>query len=439
MNQIFSSQYKYSTWRRLWVTLAKGEKTLGLPITDAQIAALESQIENIDFAKVASYEKTLHHDVMAHIYAFGDACPEAKPIIHLGATSAYVTDNTDLIQMRSALGLIKAKLAMLFRPMKNFAEKYADLACLGYTHLQPAQPTTVGKRICIWLQDFLLDFEDLIAREETLQFLGVKGATGTQDSFLQLFDGDSEKVEKLDALVAEEMGFSKLFTISGQTYTRKQDLRIYSLLEGIATSSHKCATDLRLLAHLGEMEEPHRDTQVGSSAMPHKKNPIHSERICALSRFLLSLSSNFTQTHATQWLERSLDDSANRRLSIPESFLSTDGILNLLIAIFSDLQIYPEIIEENLERQSPKLSMEKLLIAAVKKGHGRQEAHEKLRLYIQSGKEPDIGLTKEEIKAYQKPSTGRAAAQVAKFLLEKIEPLLIQHKGLNAPIRHIGL
>jgi len=433
MNQIFSSQYKYSTWRRLWLALAKGEKALGLPITDAQITAMQAQIDTIDFAKVASYEKKLCHDVMAHIHAFGDVCPEAKPIIHLGATSAYVTDNTDLIQMRSALRLIKAKLITLLDSMKVVAEKYADLPCLSYTHFQIAQPTTVGKRICLWIQDFLLDFRDLASREETLQFLGVKGATGTQDSFLQLFDQEANKIELLDSFVAQEMGFSKLFTISGQTYTRKQDLRIFSLLEGIATSSNKCANDLRLLAHLGEIEEPHKVTQVGSSAMPRKKNPIHCERICALSRFLPSLSSNFTQTHATQWLERSLDDSANRHIVIPESFLAADSILNLLISIFSDLQIYPEVIKENLQKELPKLSMEKLLMMAVKKGEDRQEAHEQLRLFIYSGKEPKIGLTKEEMDAC-KPSTGRAQDQVIQFLSKEVHPLLEKYRGLKAPI-----
>ncbi len=307
MSAIFSPQYKYSTFRRLWVALAKAEQSLGLQITDEQIKQMQKHVKKIDFEQVFEYEKTTRHDVMAHLLAFAKACPSAKGILHLGATSAFVTDNTDLIQMRSGLGVLKTKLIELIRLMRAKAEKSADLLTVGYTHLQSAQPTTVGKRICLWLQDFLFDCKDLIERENSLCFLGVKGATGSQASFMTLFEGDSTKVEKLDQLVATEMDFDHLLTISGQTYTRKQDMRLFAVLEGIGASAHKCGTDLRLLSHLKEMQEPHGKKQVGSSAMPHKSNPIYAERICGLSRFLISLCSNPSYTLATQWLERSLD------------------------------------------------------------------------------------------------------------------------------------
>ncbi len=337
MSSLFSSQTKYATWRKLWVALAKGEKQLGLAITNEQIKAMEKEVDCIDFELVAKFEKEMRHDVMAHIHAFATACPSAKGIIHLGATSAFVTDNGDLIQMQSALNLLKAKCIHLLRLMKEKSVEFAALPTLAFTHLQPAQPTTVGKRICLWIQDFLFDTQDLIQREEGLCFLGLKGATGTQASFMDLFDQDSSKVEKLDQLVAKELGFRHLFLIAGQTYTRKQDMRILSVLEGLAATSHKCATDLRLLAHFGEMGEEKKKGQVGSSAMPHKQNPILSERICGLSRFLISLCQNPAYTLATQWLERSLDDSANRRIVIPEAFLSADAILNLLLDIFTHL------------------------------------------------------------------------------------------------------
>ena len=418
MSAIFSDQNKYSTWRKLWIALAKAEKALGLPITGAQIASMEAKVDAIDFARALEIEKETHHDVVAHIHAFGEVCPKAKGIIHLGATSAFVTDNTDVMQMRLALQLLKKKSLELLHILKNLAEEYAAFPCLAYTHLQPAQPTTVGKRICLWLQDFYIDTKDLIAREEDLHFLGLKGATGTQASFMILFDHDSAKVEKLDQLVAKEMGFKKLFAISGQTYTRKQDQRIFAALEGFAASSHKCATDLRLLAHFGEMREGRGKDQVGSSAMPHKRNPIYSERICALSRFLISLCQNPSYTLATQWLERSLDDSANRRLIIPDAFLTADAILSLLIDIFSNLQIDPESIEKNLNEKLPLLAMENLLMLAVKKGQDRQEAHEKLRAHPEKTTEiaKTLGLTDEEIEICHRAQTGRAQQQVLQFL-----------------------
>ncbi|NGX39204.1 MAG: Adenylosuccinate lyase [Chlamydiae bacterium] len=458
MSKIFSPAFKYTTWRRLWVALAKGEKEIGLSITESQIKAMEEQIDHIDFSAVMSYEKETRHDVMAHVLAYGDSCPEAKGIIHLGATSAYVTDNTDLIQMREGLKLLKGKLLELLRLLSKRAEQTADLPTLSYTHLQPAQPTTVGKRICTWLQDFLFDFSDLINREESLLFLGLKGATGTQASFMALLSNDEEKVEELDRLIAKEMGFENLLTISGQTYTRKQDMRIISVLEGLAATSHKCATDLRLLAHMGEIEEGRGEKQIGSSAMPHKTNPILAERTCALARFLLSLGENPKYTLATQWLERSLDDSANRRLAIPEAFLTADALLNLLFTLFTDLNIYPNVIAANLSRELPFLSLENILMGAVSKGKDRQEVHEHLRkaarkasLARKEGKEEDlisaiagdenVGLSRTEIDALIEPAklTGRASLQVSHFLEKELSPLLDEHRDISTPITPISL
>ncbi|MBS0628679.1 MAG: adenylosuccinate lyase [Verrucomicrobia bacterium] len=441
MGAIFSDHFKYATWRRLWVALAKGEKAIGLPITDKQIEALERHIEEIDYEKVAQYEKELKHDVMAHLHAFGDCAKEAKGIIHLGATSAFVTDNADLLQMEAGLKLLKAKFVHLISTMKRQAKEYAATPTLAYTHLQPAQPTTVGKRICMWLQDFVFDFNDLIQKEESLYFLGVKGATGTQASFMHLLENDSTKVEKLDAHIAEQMGFKKRLTISGQTYTRKQDMRVLSVLEGIGASAHKCATDLRLIAHFGEMGEGRGKHQIGSSAMPHKINPIYSERVCGLSRLLISLCQNPAYTLATQWLERSLDDSANRRIVIPEAFLTADAILDLLQSIFSDLQIHPEAIKENLHKALPLLALENILMSAVKKGKDRQEVHKKLRENPHQGVEIaiEIGLTPEEIDSCCSPNTGRAEEQVAQFLSEMIDPLLKNYRGLKAPSHKIDV
>lgn len=448
MSTLFSAQFKYSTWRRLWIALAKAEKKMGLPITEAQIQAMQAEWENIDFARVAEWEKKTHHDVMAHVHAFGEQCPTAKKILHLGATSAFVTDNTDLIQMQEGLKLLKVKLIQVIRQLKILAEKHADLPTLSYTHLQPAQPTTVGKRICLWLQDLLWDCKDLVEKEENLPFLGLKGATGTQSSFMSLLDHDLKKVEKLDLLVAEEMGFKNLLPISGQTYTRKIDMRIFSALEGLAASSHKCGTDLRLLSHLGEMEEGIGEHQVGSSAMPHKRNPIHAERVCGLSRFLISLSSNPSYTLATQWLERSLDDSANRRLVIPEGFLAADGVLNLLLSLFSKLQIYPKVIQENLQKELPYLALESILMLSVKKGNDRQEVHERLRIHSLKGKEDllemiqkdkKVGLTKKEIEQCLPPSTGRSKQQVIHFIKEEVDPFLKLYTHLPPPAFNVEL
>ena len=379
MQRLFSAQFKHSTWRRLWVALAEAQQALGLPISTLQIQELASRIDSIDFEAAAHYERQLKHDVMAHIHAYADQCPSARSIIHLGATSCYVTDNTDLIQIRKGMHILQTKLRQVISQLADFAKRYAHLPCLGYTHFQPAQLTTVGKRACLWTQDLLMDMQELTHKIAQLRFLGVKGTTGTQASFLALFNQDHSKVAQLDKLVADKMGFSNLFLISGQTYTRKQDMAVLDALAGVGASSHKLCTDLRLLAHLGEIEEPFGKTQVGSSAMPYKRNPILSERICSLARFLISLSENPAYTAATQWLERSLDDSANRRICIPEAFLTCDAILMLLLEITENLQVYPKVISNHVQNELPFLATENILMAAVKKGGDRQALHEKLR------------------------------------------------------------
>ncbi len=444
MTYLFSPLYKYTTWRKLWIALAKGEKNLGLPITSSQIKELEAQKDNLSKRQCDRFEKKLHHDVMAHIHAYGELCPHAKEILHLGATSCYVTDNTDLIQMREGLSLITNKLARIITALAQFAKKHAALPCLSFTHLQPAQPTTVGKRACLWLQDLFCDFKELAHRTDDLPFLGVKGATGTQASFLSLFDGDAKKVDALDHFVAQEMGFDRLLTISSQTYPRKLDQLILNTLATLASSVHKMATDIRLLAHFGEIEEPFFETQVGSSAMPYKRNPMRSERLCALSRYLISLSQNPAYTAATQWLERTLDDSANRRCTLPEAFLCADGILNELHYLTSGLVIYPKMIEKNLKKELPFLAIENILMEAVKKGKDRQQVHERLRKHalkakqaLQNGEEnidlldtiaddPQIGLTPKELKALisVKSFIGLAPTQVKRFLEEEVKPQL---------------
>ena len=445
MQFIFTNRYKYTTWRKLWISLAKAEAKLGLPISKEQIAEMEKNIDSFDFDLISSYEKKFCHDVMAHIHGFGDVAPLAKGIIHLGATSCYVTDNTDLIQMKEGLLLIRAKLVDTLRHLRDQAKKYQDLPCLSYTHLQAAQPTTVGKRICLWIQDLLMDLSDLTDTLDHLQFLGLKGATGTQASFLSLFKGDSSKVKELEAIIAKEMGFSKVIPLSGQTYTRKQDVRIFNVLSSIAISAHKFATDLRLLAHMKEMEEPFGKEQVGSSAMPHKRNPTRAERLCGLSRYLISLASNPAYTAATQWLERSLDDSANRRLCIPEGFLVADAILNLLHHLASGLTIYPQMIKKRLNEELPFLATEHILMAATHKGGDRQALHESLRKkslewklqdtqidFLQSIiEDPLFNLSKEELKEILDPRhfTGRAQEQVKEYLEKELEPLLIQYNN----------
>jgi adenylosuccinate lyase len=447
MSQLFSPQFKHTTWRKLWVALAKAEKDLGLSISDTQIAALEAHQDKIDFERVAHFEKTFRHDVMAHIHAYGETVPEAKGVLHLGATSAFVTDNTDLIQMRTALQILHAKCLQVIRQLAQFAETYAALPCLSFTHLQAAQPTTVGKRACLWLQDLLFDFQDLAARIDDLHFLGVKGATGTQASFLSLFENDAEKVKQLEKSVARRMGFTKVIPLSGQTYTRKQDMRVFSALAGLAASASKIATDLRLLAHMKEIEEPFAEKQIGSSAMPYKRNPMRCERICALARYLIALNENPAYTAATQWLERSLDDSANRRLTLPEGFLTADALLNLLADVTNGLLVYPHQIQKHLDEELPLLATENILMAAVKKGGDRQLLHDKLRtLSLQAKQEckmdqlleriaADIafGLTRDELSELLNIShfTGRAESQVREFLAH-ISELLKQHASLTA-------
>lgn len=439
MSELFSTHTRHKTWRKLWVALAEGQQKLGLKITDSQIAELKSCVDRIDFEKASEYEKQVHHDVMAHILAYGDQCPEARSIIHLGATSCYVTDNTDLILMRKGLHICLKKLELVVTNLSQFASKYRFVACLGYTHFQPAQLTTVGKRACMWIQDFILDYHELKSRLENLKFLGVKGTTGTQASFLSLFDQDHEKVKQLDQFVSEKMGFGEELIISGQTYTRKIDVQVVSALSGFAASAHKFAADLRLLSHLHEVTEPFEKQQVGSSAMPYKQNPILSERVCALARFAISLNENPLYTAATQWLERSLDDSANRRLSLPEAFLTADALLNLLIHLSSNLVVHPETIEKGIERELPFLATENILMAAVKKGKDRQLLHEKLRTYSLKGKEdllkcvssdPAFGLNEEDLAKIVdvKQFVGRAPQQVEEFLEAEVYPIIGRSK-----------
>jgi adenylosuccinate lyase len=419
MSRLFSPQKRGELFRKLWLALAKTQKKLGLSISDAQIKEMETNISNIDFARVEHFEKTVRHDVMAHIHAFGELCPKAAPIIHLGATSCYVTDNADLILLREGLQLLLQKLLPILKQLGDLAETHAANPCLSYTHFQPAQPTTIGKRLCLWLQDFYLDAQEWLRLIREIPFLGAKGATGTQASFLTLFDGDHKKVLELEHDLAKFFGFSKTLPISGQTYTRKLDISILNALQSFAASAHKCATDLRLLAHEGEFCEPFSEKQVGSSAMPYKRNPIYSERICGLARYTISLSQNAAYTAATQWLERSLDDSSNRRLVIPESFLSVDAILSLLSHILSKPQIDPKIAYSNFERHLDHLSMENILMEAVKRGESRQEAHEKLRQ--KAMKKQSAGTTD------PKTLLGRAKEQVFDFLNDEIKPFLKKH------------
>ncbi|MBS1658031.1 MAG: adenylosuccinate lyase [Bacteroidetes bacterium] len=441
MSHLFSPQFKYGLWRKLWVALAKGQKQCGLPINEAQIRELEAHVDLIPFDAVAEIEKKLHHDVMAHIHAYGNQCPSARGIIHLGATSCYVTDNGDLLQMREGLKLIRNQIIQILRQLRDFSLQYAALPTLSYTHFQAAQPTTVGKRACLWLQDLLMDLRDIEHVSESLEFLGVKGATGTQASFLSLFGGDHKKVQALEQYVAKEMGFERVVAVAGQTYTRKQDVRVTSCLANLASSAHKLATDLRLLAHLKEIEEPFSvATQIGSSAMPYKRNPMRCERVCGLARFAISLQDNALYTEATQWLERSLDDSSNRRLYIPEIFLCIDAILSLLRDITAAPVVHPKIIEKHLLEEMPFLITEELLMAATKRGKDRQQVHERLRIHsLEAARrikeagltndlleriaaDSEIGLSKEEIQSAMdvQRMIGRSVEQVHEFLDQQI-------------------
>lgn len=446
MKYIFSEQKKFSTWRRLWIALAESEKELGLPVTDAQINEMKANVDNINFEVAEAREKIVRHDVMSHVFAYGEQCPEAKPIIHLGATSCYVCDNTDMIVMYEALEIIRKKLLNVINALCNFAEKYKDMPMMGYTHFQPAQLTTVGKRATLWLQELVMDYEDLCDRLDNKRLLGSKGTTGTQASFMELFGGDEEKVKRLDKLVAEKMGYDRVFDVSGQTYPRKLDTQIMSVLAGIAQSAHKFANDVRLLQSLKELEEPFEKTQIGSSAMAYKRNPMRSERMTSLARYVIADIQNAYMTASEQWLERTLDDSANRRISIAEGFLATDAILNIYLNVASGLVVYPKVIASHIEKELPFMATENILMDAVLKGGDRQELHEKIRTHSmdaarvvkEQGMPNDLldriaadeafKLTKEDLAKTMDASkyVGRAPGQVAEYVAkvrkEIIEP-----------------
>lgn len=439
MSSLFSPYHKAKTFRLLWIELAKAEKKYGLPITTEQISQMEAHVNQIDFDTIQRYEMKFRHDVMAHIHAFGDLCPKAKPILHLGATSSFVTDNTDLILLKQGCELLLQKIVQILSLGASLAKEHADAPTLSYTHFQPAQPTTIGKRISLWLQDFLEDAREWTRLIEEIPFLGVKGATGTQASFLHLLNGDSNKVVSLEKELAHSLGFKKILPIAGQTYPRKIDIQALNTIESFAASAHKFATDFRLLAHEGELAEPFTEFQVGSSAMPYKRNPIYCERICGLARFAISIAQNPAYTLATQWLERSLDDSSNRRLVLPEAFLCADSILNLLHHILSAPQINPTLARLQCEKQLPHLCMENILMEGAKRGGHRQELHEKLRILAleridfdtlsdKVSKDPSFHLSKKEILelADFKILTGRAAEQTHLFLSEELGPFLAQ-------------
>jgi len=441
MSRLWGPQRKFETWRKLWVVLAEAEAELGLPITQDQIDELKAHQSDIDFAVAAEYEKKLRHDVMAHIHTYGDVCPNARPIIHLGATSCFVTDNTDAILLREGLTMLRARLVTMIDRLANFAKKYRDFPCLGFTHMQPAQPTTVGKRACLWAYDFVLDLAELEHRIATIRCRGIKGTTGTQASFLKLFDGDHEKVRKLERRFCEKVNFEEAFAVTGQTYPRKMDSQIIDVLSGISQSAHKFATDLRILAHRKEMEEPFEKHQIGSSAMAYKRNPMRSERICSLARFVMSLPANTAATVATQWFERTLDDSANRRLTLPQGFLATDAILILCQNVTEGLVVYPKVIERNLRAELPFMATENILMTAVEQGGDRQDLHERIRQHSQAAAavvkseggdndlmqrlENDEAFAAVNIHAELEPSRfiGRAPEQVDEFIAEQIEPI----------------
>jgi adenylosuccinate lyase len=441
MAVLWGAQRKFSTWRRLWVALAEAEAELGVAITSAQVDQLRAHLDDIDFAKAAQYEQKLRHDVMAHVHAYGDVCPDARAIIHLGATSCYVTDNTDLILMREALQLLAARTAAVVDRLADFAHEHRALACLGWTHLQPAQPTTVGKRACLWIHDLAQDLIELEHRVAQLKARGAKGTTGTQASFLQLFGGDHAKVRRLEQLVSQKMGFAESYAVTGQTYSRKVDAQVLDALSGVAQSAHKAATDLRLLQSRKEVEEPFETSQIGSSAMAYKRNPMRAERMCGLARFVMSLQSSAAATAATQWMERTLDDSANRRLTIPQAFLAVDAILLLYHNVASGLVVYPRVIASHLEEELPFMATEAILMAAVAAGGDRQELHESIRQHSQAaaavvkqhGEANDLmkrlardpAFAHVDLGAMLDPAqfVGRAPEQVDEFLSEVVTPI----------------
>lgn len=450
MQYIFSPDMKFCTWRRLWVALAEAEQSLGLPITDEQIAELKAHQDDINYDVAKKREAEVRHDVMSHVYAYGVQCPQAKGIIHLGATSCYVGDNTDIIVMTEALKLVKKKLVNVIDVLGKFADRYKALPTLAFTHFQPAQPTTVGKRATLWMQEFLLDLEELTFVLGTMKLLGSKGTTGTQASFLELFGGDSEKVEKIDGIIAEKMGFSSCYPVSGQTYSRKVDTRVANVLAGIAASAHKMSNDIRLLQHLKEVEEPFEKGQIGSSAMAYKRNPMRSERIASLARYVMIDALNPAITSATQWFERTLDDSANKRLSIPEGFLATDGILDLCLNVADGLVVYPKVIEKHLQAELPFMATENIMMDAVKAGGDRQELHERIRtLSMEAGRhvkeegggndllkliaeDESFGLTYEELAQAMEPAkyVGLSARQTEVFLTQVVAPVLAENREL---------
>lgn len=448
MQFLFSAEFKFKTWRRLWIALAKAEKELGLDITDEQIAELEAHKDDINYEVAEAREKEVRHDVMSHVYAYGVQCPKAKGIIHLGATSCYVGDNTDIVTMCEAMKVVKRKLLNVIALLSDFALQYKDMPALAYTHLQPAQLTTVGKRAALWINELLMDLEEVEYRLENFRLLGSKGTTGTQASFVELFDGDSQKIKKLDQLIAASMGFDKVVPVSGQTYSRKVDAQVLNTLGGIAQSASKFANDLRILQNFKEMEEPFEAHQIGSSAMPYKRNPMRCERICALARYVIVDTLNPAFTAATQWFERTLDDSANKRISIAEGFLAVDSILNIMINVCDGLVVYPKVIEQRIMRELPFMATENIMMSAVKKGGDRQQLHEKLRVHAlaaakrvkEEGLENDMidricadpafHITKEEIAGVLKPIhyVGRSVEQTEEFIRDVIGPILEKNK-----------
>ncbi|CDE42994.1 adenylosuccinate lyase [Clostridium sp. CAG:411] len=457
MQYIFSQDMKFKTWRKLWIALAEAEHELGLDITQEQIDELKAHQDDINYDVAKEREKLVRHDVMSHVYAYGVQCPKAKGIIHLGATSCYVGDNTDVIIMTEALKLVKKKLVNIINELSKFAMEYKGLPTLAFTHFQPAQPTTVGKRATLWLQELMMDLEDVDYTLNNMKLLGCKGTTGTQASFKELFEGDTEKIKKVDQLIAQKMGFEHTFPVSGQTYSRKLDTKVVNVLAGIAASAHKFSNDIRLLQHLKEVEEPFEKNQIGSSAMAYKRNPMRSERIASLARYVMVDAMNPAITSATQWFERTLDDSANKRLSVPEAFLAIDGILDLYLNVVDGLVVYPKVIEKRLMSELPFMATENIMMDAVKAGGDRQELHEKIRtLSMEAGRnvkekgldnnlleliaaDPSFNLTLEELQKTMDPSkyTGRSEEQVEEFISDIVKPVLEENKdvlGLTAEI-----
>ena len=457
MQYIFSQDMKFRTWRRLWIALAETEKELGLNITQEQIDELKAHADDINYDVAKAREKEVRHDVMSHVYAYGVQCPKAKGIIHLGATSCYVGDNTDIIVMTEALKLVQKKLVNVIAELSKFADKYKNQHTLAFTHFQPAQPTTVGKRATLWTQEFMMDLEDLEYVLGTIKLLGSKGTTGTQASFLELFEGDQETIDKIDPMIAAKMGFKECYPVSGQTYSRKVDTRVVNVLAGIAASAHKMSNDIRLLQHLKEVEEPFEKSQIGSSAMAYKRNPMRSERIASLSRYVMVDALNPAITSATQWFERTLDDSANKRLSVPEGFLAIDGILDLCLNVVDGLVVYPKVIEKHMMAELPFMATENIMMDAVKAGGDRQELHERIReLSMEAGRnvkvegkdnnlleliaaDPAFNLTLEELQKTMDPKkyAGRAKEQTESFIAKVVNPVLDSHKemlGMTAEI-----